>query len=91
MLTKDHAEAIAKKLNASFQDGSKHPLAIIEYEGRRIGQFGIRRGSRRDQGHDHIPSSIHVRPRDALLLAQCPMSLEDWIKQMKDKGFIAST
>jgi hypothetical protein len=34
---------------------SKHQLAIIEYEGKRIAQFGIRRGSRRDQGHDHVP------------------------------------
>ncbi len=88
MLTKDDAEAIAKKLGASLQDGSKHQLAIIEHDGKRIAQFGIRRGSRRDQGHDHIPGCIHVRPRDALRLAQCPMSLEDWIKQMKDKGLI---
>jgi hypothetical protein len=88
MLTKDDAEAIAKKLRASFQEGSKHQLAIIEYEGKRIAQFGIRRGSRRDQGHDHIPGSIHVRPREALQLAQCPMSFEEWIKHMKDKGLV---
>jgi hypothetical protein len=67
MLTKDDAEAIAKKLEASLKDGTKHQLAIIEYDGKRIAQFGIRRGSRRDQGHDHISSAIHVRPREALL------------------------
>jgi hypothetical protein len=87
VLTKDDAEAIAKKLRASLKDGAKHQLAI-EYEGKRIAQFGIRRGSRRDQGHDHIPSSIHVRPREALLLAQCPMSYEEWITRVKEKGLI---
>jgi hypothetical protein len=88
MITKDDADAIAKKLKAFLKDGTKHQLAIIEYEGKRIAQFGIRRGSRRDQGHDHIPSSIHVRPREALLLAQCPMSYDEWITRMKEKGLV---
>ena len=88
MLTKDHADAIAKKLKAVIRPGSKHDLAIIEYDNKRIAQFGIRRGSRRNQGHDHIPSCIHVRQHDAMMLAQCPMSLGEWIELMKEKGLV---
>lgn len=88
MLTKDDAEAIAKKLKATIRPGSKHDLAVIEYGERRIAQFGIRRGSRRNQGHDHIPAAIHVPPRDAIRLSQCPMSFEDWVTRMRDRGLI---
>ena len=73
MLTKDHANAIAKKLKGDIRPGSKHDLAVIEYASKRIAQFGIRRGS------------LHVGPRDAMLLAQCPMSFEEWIARMQEK------
>ena len=66
-----------------------HDIAVIEYNNKRVLQFGIRRGSRRDQGHDHIPGDIHLSPHEALLLAQCPLSREDWIQRMKHKGLIA--
>jgi hypothetical protein len=45
MLTKDHAEAIAKKLKAKVRPGRSHDIAVIEYGDRRIAQFSIRRGS----------------------------------------------
>jgi hypothetical protein len=88
MLTKDHAEAIARKLKAELIPGRKHDLAAVRYNGKAIAQFGIRRGSRRDQGHDYIPSQIHVTRQQAMLLAQCPMSFEEWIAVMKQKGHI---
>lgn len=88
MLTHEHAEKITQKLKAAIRYKASHDLAVVEYEGKRIAQFGIRRGSRKDQGHDHISTSIHVSPHEALLLAQCPMSLDDWVKRMKEKGLI---
>ncbi len=88
MLTREDAEKITAKLKATIRHKSNHDLAVIEYQGKRIAQFGIRRGSRKDQGHGHIPTSIHLSPHEALLLAQCPMSLDDWISKMRDKGFI---
>jgi hypothetical protein len=90
MLTREDAEQITAKLKATIRHKNRHDLAVIEYEGKRITQFGIRRGSRKDQGHDHIPTSLHVSPHEALLLAQCPMSLDDWVAKMKDKGFITT-
>ena len=89
MLTKDHAEKIASKLKARMRSGGKHDIAVFEYEGRIIAQFGIRRGSRKDQGHDFIPGSIHLTRRDTLALAECAFSYDDWIQRMKDKGVIS--
>ena len=88
MITKDHAVKIAAKLRATFRQGANHDIAVIEYEGRRVAQFGIRRGSRHDAGHDHIPASIYVSARAALDLARCPMSYEQWIEVLREKGWI---
>jgi hypothetical protein len=88
MITKDHAAKIAVKLHATFRQGGNHDIAVIEYEGKRIAQFGIRRGSRRDAGHDHVPASIYVSTRSALDLARCPMSYEQWIDVLREKGLI---
>jgi hypothetical protein len=49
MLTKDHAEAIARKLKAVTIPGRRDDIAAIQYNGQAVAQFGIRRGSRRDQ------------------------------------------
>jgi hypothetical protein len=78
MITKDHAIKIATKLNASIRPGGNHDIA----------QFGIRRGSRRDAGHDHIPSSLYISARSALELARCPMSYAQWIGILREKGLI---
>jgi hypothetical protein len=88
MITREHAAKIAAKLRATFRTGGNHDIAVIEFEGRRIAQFGIRRGSRRDAGHDHIPASIYVNARSALDLARCPMSYEQWIEVLREKGLI---
>ena len=88
MLNKDDAEKIAKKLKARIHRGSAHDIAVIEYGGKHVADFGIRRGSRRDQGYGHIPRDIHLSLRDSLSLAQCTMSHEEWIEHMKEKGLI---
>lgn len=88
MLNKDDAEAIARKLRAEIRPARKHDIAVVKNNDRTIVQFGIRRGSRRDQGHDHIPGQIHVTRREAALLSQCPMSREAWIERMRQKGLI---
>ena len=88
MLTKDHAEAIARKLKAVKIAGRRHDIAAIKYNGKTVATFGIRRGSRRDQGHDYIPSQIPVTRQQAVLLADCPMSFEQWVAVMKQKGHI---
>lgn len=75
MVTKDHAQAIARKLKAVMVPGRKHD---------------IRRGSRGDQGHDYVPGQIQVTRRQAIFLAQCPMSFDEWVLVMRQKGYIAT-
>lgn len=88
MLTKRHAEDIARKLGAYIRPGTKHDLAVVEYKNRRVVQFGIRRGSKSDASHDHLPGSLHLTAHDTLELARCPLSREQWLQRMKDKGLI---
>jgi len=88
MITKDHAAKIAITLHATIRPGANHDIAVIEFEGKRIAQFGIRRGSRRGAGHDYIPAGIYVGMRSALDLARCPMSYAQWIEVLRGKGLI---
>jgi hypothetical protein len=88
LLTKKHAEEIATKLGAEIRHRKAHDLAVVFYEGKLIAAFGIRRGSRANAGHDHSPNDLHVSPRTCLGLAECPVSRDDWIEQMKQKGLI---
>jgi hypothetical protein len=87
MLTKEHAEKIAAKLEAQIDRSRKaHDLAAVYYEGKVIAFFGIRRGSRKNAGHDHIPRSIYFSARKCLDLANCPVSKADWLASMKELG-----
>jgi len=92
IITKGLAEAIARKLRAvcNAKKNRPHDLYVVYHAGRRIAQFGVRRSSRKDQGHDHVPGEIHVSPSQARLLGQCPMSREEWVKELVKKGVISS-
>ncbi|HUY90287.1 MAG TPA: hypothetical protein VMV10_16240 [Pirellulales bacterium] len=91
-ITKELAEKIAEKLGAvkNSKKNRPHDLYVVYHEGVRIAQFGICRGSNKNDGHDFIPSKIHVTPRQARLLGQCPMSYQDWVNEMIGKGLIAA-
>lgn len=86
-LNRDDAEKIAKKLGAKFKKKTKaHDLWCV-YSGKKvIARFGIRRGSNRDQGHDHIPRDIFETQHNAKMLALCPRSFEQWLANMDEKG-----
>jgi len=87
IITKELALEILKKLKGKVERQTKrHDIASVYHEGKMIAHFGIRRGSRKDLGHDHIPEQIFLRPREARLLAQCPLTREDWIKIISEKG-----
>ena len=88
IITKEHALKIARKLGSriSTRESKAHDIATI-FEGEQlIGQFGIRRGSEKDKGHDHISKDLHLGPHKARLLAQCPLTREQWIEIMREKG-----
>jgi len=89
-LTKEHALKIAKKLGASVtgRAGKAHDLALVYHQGKLIAHFGIRRGSRKDLGHDHIPAQLYLRAGEARDLARCPLSRQDWLAILAEKGLL---
>ena len=89
-ITKELALKIAKKLGAKIDRsaGKAHDLAMVYHDGDLVAQFGIRRGSRKDAGHGHIPRDLRIRPREARLLAQCPLTREGWLAILAEKGLL---
>lgn len=88
IITKELAEKIVKKLKAKIlkRGNRPHDLAQVFHKGRLIASFGVRRGSKKNLGHDHIPDQIYVSTREAKLLGQCPLSRDEWINILTEKG-----
>lgn len=91
-ITKDGAKTIADKLHATLspKKNRPHDLYHVRHNGRIIASFGIRRSSKRDKGHGHIPAALHVSPHQADGLVECNVSEQDWLSLMKEKGIIPS-
>ena len=86
IISKQHAEKIADKLQAKIQQGSKHDFAEIFHGGQLIARFGIRRGSEKYKGHDHIQKDLYLNGYQAKRLAACPLTREEWLEIMRTKG-----
>lgn len=93
IITKELALKIVEKLRAQPdpkpKKGRPHVEYVVSYQGRIVARFGIRRGSEKDKGHDHIPHLIHLRPHEAKLFAQCTHSYEFWVERLREQGLIA--
>jgi hypothetical protein len=90
IIDKELANKIVKKLKARLdtRPGRPHDLALV-FEGETlIASFGLRRGSQKSQGHDHIPSDLHLSARQTKDLAHCPMSREQWLQVLREKNLI---
>ena len=88
-ITTQHALKIVRKLKATVVKGTKaHDVAQIYHEGRLVASFGIRRGSNKNLPHGHIPDDLHLRPRETIQLANCPLSREAWLQRMREQGLI---
>lgn len=92
MIDKNDAETIAEKFGAVLDRSKKnrpHDLAVITYKGKRVAQFGIRRGSHKTGlGHGHIPGDLHWTQKKVKDCAACTLSKDDWIKDMIAQGVI---
>lgn len=86
-IDKEHARKIVKKLGADVQTGRKaHDLARVSVDGVLVATFGIRRGSSKSLGHGHIAHDLFLSPHDAIRLANCPLSREEWVQRMRAAG-----
>src|SRR4051812_26326529 len=90
MITREQAEKIVKKLKAVDEStkNSPHDTYVVYHNGVEVASFGIRRGSRKDQSHGHIPDDLHVRPRQCLDLARCPLSRDGWLDLLRERGLL---
>ncbi|HYD49239.1 MAG TPA: hypothetical protein VEB21_12860 [Terriglobales bacterium] len=87
MIDQRQAYAIASKLKADIDEqGRKHANVHIRWDGKLVARYGIRRDRTAD--HSFIPKQIHVSLREALDLARCPMSAEEYFEQLRQKGLL---
>jgi hypothetical protein len=84
-LTAAEAEQIAAKLNATLENRRGHKVAYVWWQGRIIATYGIRRSSG-EVGHDYIPRQLFITMREALNLARCPLSKEEFFKLLKARS-----
>ena len=98
VVTKDDAREIARKLRrdapktagrqkfvVTETEGRDHTLVKLSYAGRVIGQYGIRRGSRRDAGHGGLLGQIHLTARQAYDFAKCHLTVDGYIDILVEK------
>jgi hypothetical protein len=83
------AQQIADKLSAEIEEGRKHTQAIVRWQGKIVGKYGIRRGSR-ETSHDFIPRQLSITFREALNLARCPLSREEYFELLRSRGKLLS-
>ncbi len=90
-ITKQMAKKIVSKLKATRADrhSTAHDLMVVTHDGKIIVSFGMRRGSKKELGHDHIPRELGVSMGFAKKLALCSKYRDDWIREMKNRGHIA--
>ena len=87
MLTQADGLAIAKKLGAEITHGRKHDLVIVRYDGKRITQFGIQRGSK-DKSHNYISSQMFITSAQCREFRACSLSLQGYIDILRNKGYL---
>jgi RNase adaptor protein for sRNA GlmZ degradation len=87
-LSQREASTIADKLGATRKQKRNHEVVYIRANnGVLLGRYGIQRASK-SLSHDYIPAQIKVSMREAIQLAQCPMSRDDYLELMRRKGHI---
>lgn len=89
-LTREHADKIVKKLKAQVDKGQRsgHDIATVLHEGEPVLVFNIRRSSSKDTGHGHLTEDLFLSVSQVKRLANCPMTIEEWVERMKEKGVI---
>jgi hypothetical protein len=72
-ITKELAIKICKKLD----------VCGIFFNDQLIAHFGIRRGSNKEAGHDHVPKELNVSTGFAKQLGMCTKQRDDYLRERK--------
>jgi hypothetical protein len=83
IITKDLAIKIRDKLVAQniTPKGAPHDVYGVFHNNLLVAQFGIRRGSQKDLGHDHVQKELNVSTGFAKQLAICTRSRDDYLRE----------
>lgn len=87
MLTQDDAEAIAKKLDCTPDEGRSHKYYELFADDKLITRFGVRRASR-EKGHGHLPHELHITQKQCKDLSKCPLSKEEYFHILREKNYL---
>ena len=82
-LERSEAQAIAKKLKAKVETGGAHNVAYVYWNEFLITHFGIRHGHK--SKHGHIPTALFINQNQALKLAVCTMSRDEYFEVLQAK------
>lgn len=87
-ITKQLALQISEKLGAEKKQAPNHDRYEVINDGVVIAWFGIRRSSNKEIGHDHIPKLLFCSVHFCKELAICTKSREDWLRLIKNQGYV---
>jgi hypothetical protein len=83
------ATFIAKKLKAEIDPDGAHKIASVFHEGILILSFGIRHGAKSPHGHlVGRYGELKMSETKVAQLAQCTMSREEYIEELREIGEI---
>jgi hypothetical protein len=83
IITKELAIKIRDKLDGRpiITKNAVHDVYGIYHNGQLIAQFGIRRGSSKDSGHDHVQKELNVSTGFAKQLGVCTKQRDDYLRE----------
>jgi hypothetical protein len=85
IITKELAVKIREKLEGVpiTTKNKAHDIYGVYHNNLLIAQFGIRRGSSKDAGHDHVQKELNVSTGFAKQLAICTKQRDDYLRERK--------
>jgi hypothetical protein len=82
VITKELAIKIRDKLGARAltTKNDVHDVYGVFHDNQLVASFGIRRGSMKDAGHDHVQRELNVTTGFAKQIGTCHRYLEDYLR-----------
>jgi hypothetical protein len=89
-ITKEMALKIAKKLETRdiTRKNDAHDICGVFLGDRLIAHFGIRRGSNKEAGHDHVSRDLNVSAGFAKQLGACTKYRDDYLAHLRERGLL---
>ena len=83
-ITKQQTRTIIKKLKAVDVTGPSdaHDMYAIYHNGLLVASFGVRRSSKKDMPHPHVPGDLQVNEHYVREMVSCNKNREDWLQEL---------